>query len=426
MKVLVIGSGGREHALVWKISQSPLVKKVFAAPGNAGIEELAECRQIQPTDFDKLLHLAKSQKIDLTVVGPEAPLVKGIVDLFQKNDLRIFGPSKGAARLEGSKVFSKQRMREYKVPTASYEVFSSANEAQKYVTDRKPPFVVKADGLAAGKGVTVAMTHEEASKAITDALENKIFGEAGNQVVVEEFLQGEELSILAFTDGKKVLPLASSQDHKKAFDNDEGPNTGGMGAYSPCPFADEDGTETLVDKTIRPLIEGLRKEGVEYRGLIYAGLMLTEKGPFVLEYNVRFGDPEAEAVIPRLDEDIVPILLEVADGKLSRNKLRWKCQASVTVVLASQGYPGHYSNGFPVTGLEKFSNKKDILIFHAGTKKDASKGVVTAGGRVLDVTALGSSLQEARYKVYGAVTEIHFQGCFFRKDIGWRALTKVS
>ncbi len=428
MKVLVIGSGGREHALVWKIAQSPLVKKIFAAPGNAGIEEIAECVSFQPTEGESLLHFAKSRNIDLTVVGPELPLVQGIVNLFEKEGLLIFGPSQEAARLEGSKVFSKNRMKKYGVPTAPCEVFSSASKAKDYIASHQPPFVIKADGLAAGKGVVIVRTREEGVRAVVEILDEKIFGEAGQEIIIEDFLEGEELSILAFTDGKSVLPLPASQDHKRAFDNDEGPNTGGMGAYSPCPIVADDELEDLARKTIQPVIDGLRSEGVVYRGLIYAGLMRTLRNSStewnVLEYNIRFGDPEAQVVLARLDEDIVPILAEVARGRLERKKLKLnlKPQSALTVVLASQGYPGSYETGFPISGLDKLSRKKDVFLFHAGTKRVPSKGVVTAGGRVLNVTAMGNSLREARDRAYEAVNQIEFQGMFFRRDIGWRSL----
>ncbi len=426
MKILVIGSGGREHALLWKIAQSPFVTKLFAAPGNAGTEDLAQSVTVKADDLEGLLNFAELEKIDLTVVGPEIPLVQGIADLFQKKGLLVFGPQASVAELEGSKVFSKDLMKKYGVPTAAYKVFQSSAEAKKYILEIDPPFVIKADGLAAGKGVIVADSAEEGVKAVTQILDEKIFGEAGKKIVIEEFLKGEELSILAFSDGKNIVPLASSQDHKRVGDHDHGPNTGGMGAYSPCPLVNEKELKELAAKTIQPVISGLFSEGMEYRGLIYAGLMLTDRGPFVLEYNVRFGDPEAQAVLTRLDEDLVPILMEVATGKLRRDRLLWKPQSSMTVVLASAGYPGVYATGFPISGLAEAGSIKDVIVFHAGTRRNAAGQVVTAGGRVLNVTAWGDSLQEAQTRAYEAVKKIHFDGMFCRKDIGWRAFTIKS
>ncbi len=426
MKILVIGSGGREHALLWKIAQSPFVTKLFAAPGNAGTEDLAQSVTVKADDLEGLLNFAELKKIDLTVVGPEIPLVQGISDLFQKKGLLVFGPQASAAQLEGSKVFSKDRMKKYGVPTAAYKVFQSSAEAKKYILEIDPPFVIKADGLAAGKGVIVADSAEEGVRAVTQILDEKIFGQAGKKIVIEEFLKGEELSILAFSDGKNIVPLASSQDHKRVGEHDHGPNTGGMGAYSPCPLVNEKELKELAAKTIQPVISGLFSEGMEYRGLIYAGLMLTDRGPFVLEYNVRFGDPEAQAVLTRLDEDLVPILMEAVTGKLRRDRLLWKPQSSMTVVLASAGYPGVYATGFPISGLAEAGSIKDVIVFHAGTRRNAAGQVVTAGGRVLNVTAWGDSLQEAHASAYEAVKKIHFDGMFCRKDIGWRAFTIKS
>jgi len=426
VKILVIGSGGREHALLWKIAQSPFVTKLFAAPGNAGTEDLAQSVTVKADDLEGLLNFAELKKIDLTVVGPEIPLVQGISDLFQKKGLLVFGPQASAAQLEGSKVFSKDRMKKYGVPTAAYKVFQSSAEAKKYILEIDPPFVIKADGLAAGKGVIVADSAEEGVRAVTQILDEKIFGQAGKKIVIEEFLKGEELSILAFSDGKNIVPLASSQDHKRVGEHDHGPNTGGMGAYSPCPLVNEKELKELAAKTIQPVISGLFSEGMEYRGLIYAGLMLTDRGPFVLEYNVRFGDPEAQAVLTRLDEDLVPILMEAVTGKLRRDRLLWKPQSSMTVVLASAGYPGVYATGFPISGLAEAGSIKDVIVFHAGTRRNAAGQVVTAGGRVLNVTAWGDSLQEAHASAYEAVKKIHFDGMFCRKDIGWRAFTIKS
>lgn len=334
MDVLVIGSGGREHALVWKISQSPLVDKIYCAPGNGGIKKIAECVDIKADNISKLVEFAIEKKVSLSVVGPEAPLVLGIVDEFEAKGLKIFGPCKAASKLEGSKVFAKSIMEKYGVPTAHHKLFKNSSDAKSHLINSEPLFVIKADGLAAGKGVIIARTTEDAVQAITNIMEKKVFGEAGNSVVIEELIEGEELSVLAFTDGSNILPLASSQDHKRAYDHDEGPNTGGMGAYSPCPLVLHDDIHSIVDKTIRPTIQGLRKEGIVYRGLIYAGLMISKKGPVVLEYNVRFGDPETQAVIPRLKDDIVPIFLEIAEGKLMTKKLAWDYRSCINVVIS--------------------------------------------------------------------------------------------
>jgi len=424
MRILVVGSGGREHAIIWKISQSPLVTKIYAAPGNAGMEKLAECVPVSASDIPKLLQFAVEQKVDLTVVGPEAPLVEGMVDLFQNRGLSIFGPNKAAARLEGSKIFSKERMARYGIPTASFRIFTESKAAEDFINQNIPPFVVKADGLAAGKGVVVASTCEEALAAVRQFMNEKILGDSGAKLIIEECLFGEELSVLAFTDGKKIVPLATSQDHKRAFDNDQGPNTGGMGAYSPCPFVEESDLPSLVDQTIAPLIRGLSAEGIEYRGVIYAGLMLTERGPFVLEYNVRFGDPETQAVLARMEDDLVPILMDIASGNLRADHLNFKPQASLSVVLASLGYPGSYGKGFPILGLEDLG--KEVVVFHAGTKKDDSGKIVTAGGRVLNVTALGNSLRDAYERAYRAVKKIQCENLFFRRDIGLRGIQGKS
>ncbi|HNV86188.1 MAG TPA: phosphoribosylamine--glycine ligase [Candidatus Omnitrophota bacterium] len=426
MKILVVGSGGREHALVWKISQSPLVSEIYAAPGNAGMEKLAECVPISASDIPKLLEFARNQKIDLTVVGPEAPLAGGIVDVFQDKGLLIFGPNQAAARLEGSKIFSKERMARYGIPTASFKIFTDSKSAEDFIAQNVPPFVVKADGLAAGKGVVVALTREEALTAVRQFMNEKILGDSGSKIIIEECLSGEELSVLAFTDGKKIVPLATSQDHKRAFDNDEGPNTGGMGAYSPCPFVEETDLPFLVEQTIAPLIRGLSSEGIEYRGVIYAGLMLTERGPFVLEYNVRFGDPETQAVLARMEDDLLPILKDIAEGHLKTDRLNFKPQASLSVVLASLGYPGSYTAGVLIQGLENAEKEKDVAVFHAGTKKDADGRIVTSGGRVLNVTGLGDSLRDAYERTYRAVKKIQCENLFFRRDIGLRGIQGKS
>ena len=422
MKVLIIGSGGREHVMAWKISQSPLLTKLYAAPGNAGIAQIAECHPIKADDIPALLDFAKREKIDLTVVGPEAPLVLGIVDIFQKEGLKIFGPSQAAARLEGSKAFAKDQMTKFGIPTADYDVFGNINEAKHFCVETEMPVVIKADGLAQGKGVVICDSSQEAIAALTRIMSESVFGDSGKKVVVERKLEGEEVSILAFSDGEKVIPLATSQDHKRAYDYDRGPNTGGMGAYSPCPFVSDEKFNEIIDLAIRPMIRGLASEGTPYRGLLYAGLMLTKNGPMVLEYNCRFGDPEAQAVLPRLKSDLLPILLQIAEGKLSVDSLEWHDKACITVVVASGGYPGFYHTGFPITGLESAARHDDIFVFHAGTLQNDKNQIVTAGGRVLTVTAIGDTLKAAYDRAYHMVGKIHFEGSFYRHDIGRKAM----
>ena len=422
MKVLIIGSGGREHALAWKISQSPLLTKLYAAPGNAGIAKIAECQPIQAEDISALLSFAKSENIDLTIVGPEAPLVAGIVDEFQKEGLKIFGPSKAASLLEGSKAFSKEKMTQFGIPTADYDVFPNINEAKHFVIETEMPVVIKADGLAQGKGVLICDSSQEAVNALTRIMSEKIFGESGEKVIVEKKLEGEELSILALTDGEKIIPLATSQDHKRAYDYDRGPNTGGMGPYSLCPFLSDEKFTEIVDAVIRPMVDGLRKEGTPYRGLLYAGVMMTKNGPFVLEYNCRFGDPEAQAVLPRLKSDLLPVLAEIASGSLTTQTLEWHEKACLAIVVASGGYPGFYHKGFPIHGFESLSRLEDAFVFHAGTAFDDLKHVVTAGGRVFAVCALGDNLRLAHDRAYSLVGKVNFEGSFYRRDIGRRAM----
>lgn len=422
MKILVIGSGGREHALVWKIAQSPQVKKIFAAPGNAGIASLAECVNIQTTDLSGLLNFAQKERIDLTVVGPEAPLVEGIADLFEKNGLLVFGPGQKGARLEGSKIFSKEKMRQFGIPTADFKIFDKAADALLFVRGCSLPCVIKADGLAAGKGVVIAKTENEAAEAVRRMMEEKIFGAAGDWIIIEECLKGEELSILAFTDGKKVIPLSSSQDHKRAFDQDQGPNTGGMGAYSPCPLVNDAELKRLADLTITPLIHGLAKEGIVYKGIIYAGLMLTAKGPFVLEYNCRLGDPETQVVLPNLGDDLVDILREVAQGNLQRERLNYHPGACLTVVMAAKGYPENYVKGIALDSLQQVKPGKDLVVFHAGTAFDKQGKIVSSGGRVLNVTAMAAELPLAYERAYAAVKQIGNEQLFYRTDIGKRAM----
>jgi phosphoribosylamine--glycine ligase len=422
MKILVIGSGGREHALVWKIRQSKLCDKVFCAPGNGGILRDAECIDIKAEDIQRLLEFAKKEKIDLTVVGPEVPLCAGIVDEFEKNQLKVFGPNKSAAQLEGSKVFSKQLMAKYKVPTADFKVFDNPDEAKKYIMTKGAPCVVKADGLAAGKGVVVAKTIEEAQKAVDLMLTQRIFGDAGNKIIVEDCLEGQEASILVITDSKEVIALASAQDHKRVFDNDQGPNTGGMGVYSPAPVVTRELLKEILDKIVYRTIDGLVKEGITYKGVLYAGVMITKNGPMTLEFNVRFGDPETQAILPRLKSDLVEIMLAAGEQKLSRLRtLEWDDRPCVCVVCASGGYPGDYEKNKEILGLEDAAGMKDIVVFHAGTKKQGGK-ILTNGGRVLGVTGLGATIKEAIGRTYQAVEKISFEGMHYRKDIGRRAL----
>lgn len=423
MKVLVVGGGGREHALVWKIKQSPKVTKVYCAPGNAGIAEEAECVNISAEDIEGLVDFATKEAIDLTMVGPEAPLTLGLVDKFREAGLKVFGPSKAAAELEGSKVMAKELMYKYKIPTAKYAKFTDADSAIDYIRETGAPCVVKADGLAAGKGVIVAQDEETAIEAVKMMIQDKAFGEAGNTIVVEECLEGEEVSILAFTDGQTVIPMVSSQDHKRVFDNDEGPNTGGMGAYSPAPVYTDELHEQVVKTVLEPTIKGMAQEGRVYEGILYAGLMLTKEGPKVLEYNVRFGDPETQAVLARLDTDLVGIMEAVIEKRLSEIDVKWKPESAVCVVLASGGYPGSYEKGIPITGLAEAA--KEATVFHAGTQIKEGQ-VVTSGGRVLGVTALGRTIPEAIDNAYLAVEKISFKGMHYRKDIGQKALRHLK
>ena len=423
MKVLVIGSGGREHALVWKLSQSPRVDKIFCTPGNAGISEIAECLDIKTDDIGALVNFAKYEMIDLTVVGPEAPLTAGIVDAFVKEDRRIFGPDKLGAQLEGSKVFAKEFMLKYGIPTAEYKTFTSYLHAKEYIQLKGAPIVIKADGLAAGKGVFVAASVEESIDALKLIIKERAFGSAGDKVIVEQCLKGEEASFMVLTDGKTFIPLATSQDHKTVFDNDKGPNTGGMGAYSPAPIITESLEANIMKNIIKPVIKGLTKERINYRGIIYAGLMICDGKPYVLEFNCRFGDPEAQPVLMRLDSDLFDALKATAEGKLKDIKLLWKNDASVCIVLTSKGYPGSYEKGKVIKGLDSFKNRDDLMVFHAGTSVD-DKGFVTSGGRVLGVTALGKDIRSAKENAYQAIKKIHFDGMHYRKDIGDKAIRR--
>jgi len=423
MKILVVGGGGREHALVWKIAQSPLVDTIYCAPGNPGIAGLAICAHIPSDDIESLLDFAKAEQIDLTVVGPEVPLTLGIVDRFQAFGLEIFGPNQAAARIEGSKSFSKDLMAKYAIPTAAYRSFTARDAAVAYIRGQGAPIVVKADGLAAGKGVIVAMTEEQAVAAVDDIMLDKVFGAAGASVVIEEFMEGEEASFFAFTDGKRILPLASSQDHKRAFDNDEGPNTGGMGAYSPAPVVTSALHDEIVETIVKPTIAGMANDGCPYSGILYVGLMIREGKPRVVEYNARFGDPEAQPLLMRMKSDIVPVLQACARGNLSQDVIEWHDKAAVCVAMASGGYPGSYEKGFEITGLEEVLGMDDVMVFHAGTSLKDGK-IVNAGGRVLGVTGLGSTVAEAIECAYSAVDKINWSGVHFRKDIGRKALNR--
>lgn len=423
MKVLVIGGGGREHALVWKIAQSPLVDKIYCAPGNPGIAEQAECVALAVDDLDGLLAFALDKAIDLTVVGPELPLTLGLVDLFQAQGLTVFGPNAKAAQLEGSKVFCKDVMAKYGIPSAAYGTFSEREAAVAFVRQHGAPIVVKADGLAAGKGVVVAQSEDEAIAAIDASLVDGLFGEAGSTVVIEEFLAGEEASFIAFTDGETILPLASSQDHKPVFDGDKGPNTGGMGAYSPAPVVTDAIYDMVVEKVLKPLVKGMEAEGCPYNGVLYAGLMIDGDEVKVLEFNARLGDPEAQPLLSRLKSDLVPVLHACAKGELAGVELEWHDKAAVCVVLASGGYPKTFVKGHPIKGLDAAAAIDDLTVFHAGTATQDGV-VVNNGGRVLGVTGLGSSVSEAISKAYAGVQVITWQDMHFRTDIGKKALNR--
>ena len=422
MNVLVIGSGGREHALVWKIAQSRHAGRIYCAPGNAGIAGIAECIPIAATDIQALYSFAMENEIGLTIVGPEAPLVLGIVDTFRKGGLRIFGPLSFAAQLEGSKAFSKRIMLKYGIPTADARVFSDYEKAVNYIREKGVPIVVKADGLAAGKGVMVCTTEDEAITAVNMIMSERLFGDAGAQVVIEECLEGEEASFLVFSDGNTIIPMPPSQDHKRALDNDCGPNTGGMGAYTPVPIIDRDMQDRIMKEVMLPAVNALKAEGCPYEGILYAGIMLTKEGPKVLEFNCRFGDPEAQPILMRLQTDIIDIMNAVIDKKLDSIEIEWSDKASVCVVIASGGYPDKYSTGQSIKGLEDFNNMNDVVVFHAGTKFDGGN-IVTAGGRVLGVTAIAVDLKDAIDKAYVGLNRISFEGMQYRKDIGRKGIS---
>ena len=418
MKILIVGSGGREHAIAWKVSQSPLAEKIYCAPGNAGIAEVAECVDIGAMEFDRLAAFAKEKGIDLTIIGMDDPLVGGIVDVFEAEGLRVFGPRKNAAILEGSKAFSKDLMKKYHIPTAAYETFDDPEKAEEYLKTARFPIVLKADGLALGKGVLICNTLEEALEGVKTIMLDKKFGSAGNHMVIEEFMTGREVSVLSFVDGKTIKTMASAQDHKRAKDGDQGLNTGGMGNFSPTPFYTKEVDDFCQKYIFQPTVDAMAAEGREFKGVIFFGLMLTEDGPKVLEYNARFGDPEAQVVLPRMENDMVEVVEACIDGRLDQIDLKFKEDAAVCVVLASDGYPVSYEKGFPIRGLENFKGRDGYYVFHAGSKFGENGEILTNGGRVLGVTALGKTLQEARKNAYEAVDWVEFDNKYYRHDIG--------
>ena len=419
MKILIIGGGGREHAIAWKAAQSSRVEKIYCAPGNAGISQIAECVPIGVMEFDRLLEFAKEKEIDLTIVGMEDPLVGGIVDRFEEAGLRIFGPRKNAAILEGSKAFSKKKKKKYGIPTAAYETFTEPEAALSYLETAKFPIVLKADGLAQGKGVLICKTKEEAKEGVQTLMLDKKFAEAGNEIVAEEFLTGREVSVLSFVDGNTIRIMTSAQDHKRAMDGDQGLNTGGMGTFSPSPFYTEEVDAFCKKYIYQPTVDAMKAEGRPFKGIIFFGLMLTPEGPKVLEYNARFGDPETQVVLPRLENDIVDLFEACIDGTLDQTELKFdNSRATVCVMLASAGYPLEYKKGLPITGLERFEGLDGYYVFHSGTKLDGEGRIVTNGGRVLGVTANGATLKEARENAYRAVEWVNFENKYMRRDIG--------
>ncbi|MBP7149553.1 MAG: phosphoribosylamine--glycine ligase [Acidobacteria bacterium] len=417
MKVLIIGGGGREHALAWKIRQSRLVEELFCSPGNAGIGEIADCPPLASSDPDAVADFVARQGIDLTVVGPELPLCQGIADKITARGRSVFGPTAAASRLEGSKAFSKQFMTRRGIPTADYEIFDDHDAAERFVEQQPMPLVIKADGLASGKGVFICETLEQARDALQKLMVQKAFGGAGRVVIIEKCLVGREASFFAITDGMRVIPLVTCQDYKRVYEGDRGPNTGGMGCFSPALHLDRPITTWVLDKIVAPTIKGMAHEGSPYRGVLYVGLMLTDDGPQVLEYNCRFGDPETQVLLPRLASDLVPLVTAAAHGDLASVRVEWRREAAVTVVLAAQGYPGHYAKGKKITGLENFAGNGELMVFHAGTRTGPGGEIRTAGGRVLDVTAVGRDIGDARRRAYDAAAKIHFPGVHFRRDI---------
>jgi phosphoribosylamine--glycine ligase len=417
MKVLVVGSGGREHTLVWKIAQNKQVKEIYCAPGNGGISAIAKCVPVKAMDIDGMVSFSKENAIDLVVVAPDDPLAAGMVDALEKEGIRAFGPRKNAAIIEGSKAFAKDLMKKYNIPTAKYEIFDKSKDALEYLKDQKFPIVIKADGLALGKGVIIAQNLEEAKKAVLSIMEDKAFGEAGNKVVIEEFMVGPEVSVLAFTDGKTVKPMVSSQDHKRALDNDQGLNTGGMGTFSPSRIYTKEMEEYCMEKIFKPTVDAMNKEGRKFKGVLYFGIMVTAEGPKVLEYNARFGDPETQVVIPRLKTDLIEIFNAIIDERLDEVNIEWEDNAAVCVIMASGGYPQKYQTGYEISGLDEAQKDVNTIIFHAGTKYENGK-YYTAGGRVLGVTAVEKNLDLAIKKAYEGVAKVNFKDMHFRKDIG--------
>ena len=417
MKVLVIGGGGREHAIVWKIARSPLVDKVYCAPGNGGISVLAECVPIEAGDIEGIVGFSKESKIDMVVVGPDNPLVAGMVDALESAGIRAFGPRKKAAIIEGSKSFSKDLMKKYGIPTGGYEVFDNVEHAVEYLRHQEYPIVVKADGLALGKGVIIAQGVDEAIEAVNNIMRERVFGSSGDKIVIEEFLTGPEVSILAFTDGRTIIPMVSSQDHKRALDNDQGLNTGGMGAFSPSRIYTPEIAEYCMENIYKPTLEAMNKEGRKFKGILYFGLIITKDGTKVLEYNARFGDPETQVILPRLENDIVEIFNAVIDERLDEVEIKWSDSAAVCVIMASGGYPGKYQTGYEIKGIDDAEHDEGIVVFHSGTKLQNEKHI-TAGGRVLCVTALDGSLESAIKKAYEGVSKIRFSGMHYREDIG--------
>ena len=424
MKILVIGGGGREHTLVWRIVQSPKAEKVFAAPGNGGTAAIAENLNLRPTDIEGLGKAAKEKGIDLVVVGPEAPLASGIVDHFDRLGIPVFGPNKAAAQIESSKVFARNLIEKYGIPCPKGGIFSSYSEAHEYLQKQRAPVVIKADGLAAGKGVIIAGSLDEADKAIRDIMEARIFGSAGDRVIIDEYLSGREVSLIAFTDGETVSPMVPACDYKKIGDNDQGPNTGGMGSYSPPGFFSAQMAQKATKDVLLPAVKAMAKEGFPYKGVLYAGLMIVDGEPVVLEFNARFGDPETQVILPLLKTDLVDILMAVVQGNLDGLNIEWSSEACVGVVMASGGYPGSYETGFPIQGID--SVDKDVLVFHAGTKAGSDRVVYTDGGRVLAVVGVGRDMAEAREKVYRNIPSINFAACYYRKDIALREMDKIE
>ena len=418
MKILVIGSGGREHAIIKKISENKNVSKIYCAPGNGGISQLAECVDIDALDIDKVVDFSKKNSIDLVIVAPDDPLAKGMVDILNQNGIRAFGPTAVAAQIEASKVFSKNLMKKYNIPTAAYETFENSTEALNYLKNSKYPAVIKADGLALGKGVIIAENYNDAKDAVADIMENKIFGSSGERIVIEEFLTGKEVSVLAFTDGKTIYPMVSAQDHKKIFDGDKGPNTGGMGAFSPSSIYNEELAAICMNKIFKPTVEAMNAEGRKFKGVLYFGLIITSDGPKVIEYNCRFGDPETQVILPRLKSDLINVFEAIIDERLADIDVEWDEKCTACVIMASGGYPGKYEKGLVINGIDEAVKIEDVYVYHAGTKKNEAGEFVTWGGRVLGITASAENLDKAIGKAYEAAGKIFFKNAYYRKDIG--------